>query len=76
MSADKITLYCEDLNRIKPFTCCDSCHEDENEGYGERCDYDSPDGKARIFLCCRAPDTDTLTQADWDKMIADSAAAR
>ena len=48
------TLYCDGLLRaleMPPVSCCDSCHEDDAEGY-DMCHYDLPDGRS-AYTCCR-----------------------
>jgi len=34
--------------------CCDSCHDDANEGYGDLIDFPAPGGY--YWICCRMLD--------------------
>lgn len=77
-----VTLYCSDLRAIRPFGCCNSCHEDDEMGYGELSDTVPDDvagkrafswleSRIRLVHCCAAP-TDNLTRDEWARMVRSS----
>ena len=67
-----IHLYCSDLRHIHPFECCQTCHNDEEDGYSDLpwTETRRIDGQ-EVFLeaCCSAP-VDPLTDDDFRRMIA------
>lgn len=47
-----ITLTCMDF----PGDCCNSCHDDEAEGFGDLIEVDNADGTLFARVCCRKLD--------------------
>lgn len=44
-------LYCDDIQSIHLFRCCDGCHDEEFLGFGDYMETELPNGKT-LFHCC------------------------
>lgn len=54
--AEKGRPTCRDFDKIEGFPgCCNSCHDDADEGYGELCHSDIPitSGTTEASVCCK-----------------------
>lgn len=56
------------IDRVLPGKCCDSCHQDDEEGYG-MCEVDAPDMSKWASVCCAVATSGLLDdQSKWDTL--------
>lgn len=69
---NKKSISCEDINGVKPFNCCSSCHEEWDQENREPIEiYPEPnrngvESSAVAFVCCSCP---TLTRDDFAMIL-------
>ena len=68
-----IRITCYDLTKQFPnLVCCESCHEDEEEGVNTLLEFDPPANhylydKVTVAVCCKVADV-VRDKIDWEKI--------